>query len=255
MRVVSLVPSWTETLLAAGVNVVGRTRFCIHPASSVAGIPVIGGTKNWDLSAIRALQPDLLILDQEENPKWMAEQTEIPYFASHVTDLHSVAKALAEMAVRLHSTSLSALAGRWRAVATWPGCPPWQVGDPIPGLIGWGREPEGAVRRVLYVIWRDPWMSVSQETFVGSVLKATGFAPYLADFPDKYPRFEMVDFPAGETLLLFSSEPYPFLRKKDVLGALELPYAFVDGECFSWFGVRSLRFLEGLRASRGDSNP
>lgn len=247
MRVVSLVPSWTETLLEAGVNVVGRSRFCIHPKGSVAEIPTVGGTKNWDLERIRDLKPDLLILDKEENPKFMSEQSEIPYLASHVLSVQSVAGALAQMSVRMNNPALADLARRWDQVATWDGLPRWQLGDKIPGFIEWGREPSGGIRSIVYVIWRNPWMSVAKETFVGTMLGKCGFGPYLREFADKYPKIDLSSYPPAETLLLFSSEPYPFLRKKSVLNPVSNPYAFVNGECFSWFGTRSLKFLEDLK--------
>src|SRR5437868_6660844 len=101
MRVVSFVPSWTETLLSSGVEVVGRTRFCIHPHEKVAAIPVVGGTKDWNLEKLRALKPDLLLLDQEENPKFMAEQSEFPFHATHIESVQSVAGALRAMGERL----------------------------------------------------------------------------------------------------------------------------------------------------------
>ncbi len=247
MRVVSLVPSWTETLLQAGVNVVGRSRFCIHPNEKVAAIPAVGGTKNWDFDKIRELKPDLLILDKEENPKFMAEQEEIPYLASHVESITSVAGALAQMSIRLQNPALGNLAARWDAIATWNGMPRWHEGGGIPGLIEWGREPSGPIRSVIYVIWRNPWMTVSKQTFIGSVLDKCGIGAYMRDFPTKYPEFDLSTYPPAETLLLFSSEPYPFLRKKSILNPVSNPYAFVDGECFSWFGVRSLQFLEKLK--------
>jgi hypothetical protein len=247
MRVVSLVPSWTETLLLAGVNVVGRSRFCIHPMAKVNGIPAVGGTKNWDFERIRELKPDLLILDKEENPKFMAEQDEIPIFASHVESIASVSGALAQMSYRLQNPVLADLAARWEVIADWKGLPRWQVGSAIPGLIEWGREPQGQVRSVIYVIWRSPWMTVSKETFIGAVLEKCGMGPFLREFPTKYPEFDLSTYPPAETLLLFSSEPYPFLRKKSVLNPVSNPYGFVDGECFSWFGVRSLQFLEKLK--------
>ena len=248
MRVVSLVPSWTETLLEAGVNVVGRTRFCIHPRATVQAVPAVAGTKNWDWRAIQALKPDLLILDQEENPKFMTEQSEIPVFSTHITSVQSVPGALAQLALRLNNRSLGELAQRWNQVAEWPGRPRWQVGEPIPGLISWGREPLGAVHSILYIIWRNPWMTVSKQTFIGSMLNLCGMNSYLRDFEMKYPPIDLSQYSAKETLLLFSSEPYPFLRKKEVLNPIAHPYAFIDGESFSWFGKRSLIFLENLKA-------
>src|SRR4051812_42204682 len=125
MRIVSLVPSWTETLLATGLNVVGRTRFCIHPEQLVSSIPRVGGTKDWNWPAIQKLKPDLLLLDQEENPKFMAEQNEIPYMATHITSVESVAPELTRMAERLHSTKLAGLAQRWQAIAQAPALAPW----------------------------------------------------------------------------------------------------------------------------------
>ena len=90
MRIVSMVPSWTETLLKAGVNVVGRTRYCIHPPKLITNIPIVGGTKDvsWDL--VEDLKPDLVLLDQEENPLEMAEECPVPYFATHVNSIESL---------------------------------------------------------------------------------------------------------------------------------------------------------------------
>jgi iron complex transport system substrate-binding protein len=247
MRVVSLVPSWTETLLHAGVNVAGRTRFCVHPREKVAQIPTIGGTKDWDFERIRELKPDLIILDKEENPKFMGEQDEFPVLATHVESISSVTGALAQMAIRLNNSELGNLGARWEQIAQWQGLPRWQAGSGIPGLIEWGREPSGPVRSIIYVIWRNPWMTVSKATFIGSVLDKCGIGAFVRDFPTKYPEFDLSTYPPAETMLLFSSEPYPFLRKKAVLNPVSNPYAFVDGECFSWFGVRSLAFLEKLK--------
>jgi iron complex transport system substrate-binding protein len=249
MRVVSLVPSWTETLLHAGVNVVGRSHFCIHPREKVNTIPAVGGTKNWDFARIKELKPDLLLLDREENPKFMAEQDELPYLATHVEAVASVPSALTQMSVRLNNSHLATLAQRWEIIAQWQGLSRWTPGDPLPGLLEWGREPVEPVRRAIYVIWRNPWMTVAKTTFIGSVLEKCGLASYLEEFPTKYPVFDLNTFPPDETLLLFSSEPYPFLRKKEALNSLPNPYGFVDGEAFSWFGLRSLEFLEKLKNS------
>ena len=92
LRVISMVPSWTETLLYAGIQVVGRTRYCIHPADKVAQIPIVGGTKDikWDL--VQDLQADLVLLDREENPLEMAESSPIPFLATHVSSLRELAR-------------------------------------------------------------------------------------------------------------------------------------------------------------------
>ena len=87
-----LVPSITETLIEAGVEVVGRTRFCIHPAEKIKSISIVGGTKNIDWQKVEALKADALILDKEENPQSFANNSPIPYFAYHFEDVESCAK-------------------------------------------------------------------------------------------------------------------------------------------------------------------
>jgi iron complex transport system substrate-binding protein len=246
MRIVSLVPSMTETLLFAGVQVVGRSRYCIHPEAQVAGIPKVGGTKDWDWPAIQALQPDLVILDQEENPKFMSEQREIPFFATHITSLDNVAPALTALAERLSAPRLRELSARWRRVALWPGLAPWQPGQELPGVLNWGRHPHQEIQQVLYMIWRNPWMTVSHDTFIGSVLQKCGIS--VPSFATRYPQIELESYPREQTLLLFSSEPYPFGKHQQRLREIANPYALVNGEMFSWFGLRSLQFLEELQS-------
>ncbi len=233
-----MVPSWTETLLWAGVQVVGRTRFCVHPVEEVSAIPIVGGTKDWSLRKVRALEPDLLLLDREENPRFMAEEG-LPFWASHIHGVESLPEALTDLSKRLKSSRLFELGERWRTVLD----APIREGDSLelPGILEWGRRPTGSVKSIVYVIWRDPWMAVGPSTFIASVLAKLGLRVY--PFEENYPQFQMESLGA-ETLLLFSSEPYPFLRKREGLEELGRPYAFVDGECFSWFGVRSLKFLE-----------
>lgn len=245
MRAVSLVPSWTETLIEAGVDVVGRTRFCIHPEKRVKAIPVVGGTKDWDWSKLQALKPDLLVLDREENPRFMAEQTEIPYIDTHVCALKDVPSNLEKLRQATGAERLGALVARWQEILGRGERRPWNGVSDFPGLLKWGAKPWAPIRRVEYVIWRRPWMGVSCDTFIGSTLSAIGFSPYLTRHANKYPELDLAAWPDKEsTLLLFSSEPFPFLKVADSLGELGFPYALVDGESFSWFGLRSLKFLE-----------
>ncbi len=242
-----MVPSWTETLLSAGVEVVGRTRFCIHPEDAVGRIPKVGGTKDWNLEKVCQLNPDLVILDREENPLAMAEAG-LPYWASQVSSIESLPEALSELAERLGSSRLATLGERWQAVRETAAVEPAAQKFDLPGVLEWGRRPDGEVGSVVYVIWRDPWMAVAPHTFIGSVLSKLGMEVY--PFEETYPQFEIESLPS-DCLLLFSSEPYPFLRKREGLESLRQPYAFVDGECFSWFGIRSLEFLEAaLREGR-----
>lgn len=238
MRVVSLVPSWTETLLEAGIEVVGRTRFCVHPRDLVAAIPAVGGTKNVDADRLRALRPDLLILDREENPRELTELFPDRWWASDVRSLEDLRRDWGQLAEILESERLAA---------------PLPVLDEI---LGRGRRPFAAMPpaclsalgeapnwtgRAPYVIWKDPWMIVNRGTFIASMLSHLGVELEAPEHGDLYPR-------VSETWLrerpaLFSSEPYPFAKKPDAVTAAGLRGWLVDGESLSWFGIRAVRFL------------
>ena len=114
-----MVPSWTETLLACGCEVVGRTRFCIHPVEA-RQIPVVGGTKTIDWDRVRALAPDLLLLDQEENPRTMYDESPCDVFATHITSVRDVGPELDRLSLRLGDSAgtLRDVAARWSRVAT-----------------------------------------------------------------------------------------------------------------------------------------
>lgn len=259
-NVVSLVPSWTETLISAGVPLAGRSRFCIEPKAEVQQIPALGGTKDWELSRIRSLRPVLMILDQEENPKFMSEQPDIPFVATHVKDIASCASGIDDLANNLRDqisadalSKLQSLSNRWRIQAARPS--PLlkfeSVGDwpLLPGVIDWVRLPERRIETILYVIWKKPWMIATRDTFIGSVLSHVGVELQPSDKSGgiKYPQIRLEDYDPLRTLLLFSSEPYPFERRKEEIRVLPFASALVDGQSYSWFGVRSLSFLESIR--------
>jgi hypothetical protein len=245
MRVICLVPSWTETLLDAGVNVVGRTRFCIYPADKAASIPVVAGTKQVDWPKILELKPDLLVLDKEENPISFADQSHVPWVATHVTSVWDVGKELQCLYARLGQTEVLAIAERWlrtcERLSGKSGNRDWLQ---MPGVMEWLRRPGPEVEQFLYIIWKDPWMAVGPGTFIASVFTLLGYGSRLAPLSDKYPAIRLEDYDPTRTLLLFSSEPYPFARHANFLADLPFPSAIVDGERFAWFGVRALRFLE-----------
>ena len=246
-----MVPSWTETLLECGCDVVGRTRFCIHP-ERVREIPVVGGTKSIDWDKVGALDADLLLLDREENTRAMWDESPVEVLATHVTSVGDLAPELERLALRLGEPSLLDVAARWARVSSRSAqrLDRWQD---LPGVIEWLRPPDQAVGPFAYLIWRDPWMAIGPGTFIASMLAAVGLSPGHL-FPrepargnPRYPVIEPESLP-GDAVLLASSEPFPFHRKRDALLALDRPVALVDGESFSWFGVRSLSFLEGVAA-------
>ena len=254
MRVISMVPSWTETLLACGFDVVGRTRYCIHPDPKIKAIPIVGGTKNVDWKKVSSCQADLLLLDKEENPESMAKESPLAYFATHVSGIGGIHSEIEAMADRLAKAGepavrLRDLARRWAEIEK---AAPLRLKswEELPGVEDWIRKPDSVPARVAYVIWREPWMAAAPGTFIASVLAKLGL-PTASVFPfvegatpqARYPSFELKDVPE-DTVFLFSSEPFPFRKKRAELAALSRPAAIVDGECFSWFGLRSLEFLE-----------
>lgn len=241
-RVVSLVPSWTETFLDCGVNVVGRTRYCVHPPYARA-IPAVGGTKDLQLEELKALRPDIVVVDKEENLPWMAEEHGWSTVVTHASSVAAMPGELERLSRLLLNEKLEGLAGEWRGVLRKPFAPGRKVAR-LPGVLDWWRKPAGEPERALYMIWREPWMAVAGDTFVGSLLAHLGYGHLLPSFPKKYPEVDLAHFDPSRTLLLFSSEPFPFARKKAELAALGFPCALVDGEAYSWFGLRSLRFLQ-----------
>jgi len=245
MRVVCLVPSWTETLLQCGVTVVGRTRYCIHPSDKVASIPVVGGTRQVDWAKVTKLKPDLLVLDQQENPRSIVEQSAVQWIATQVTSVWDVERELRGFHERLGQPELAVMADRWRRVceqlASECRNPGWLE---LPGVMEWVRQPGRDVDRFLYFVWKDPWKAAGPDTFIGSVLGLLGYGSRMIPLIDRYPCIRPDDVDPERTLLLFSSEPYPFHSEKKIVEALPFPSAIVDGECYSWFGVRTLRFLE-----------
>ncbi|MCP4204419.1 MAG: Fe3+-siderophores ABC transporter protein [bacterium] len=245
MRVISLVPSLTESLLECGVDVVGRTRFCVHPADRVAGIPVVGGTKEVDWAACQALRPDLVVLDREENTREMADSCPWPWTAVHITAVENVGTELSGLARRVGSDALLQLAGDWSRVAdrgalAFPG---WRQ---IPGAETYLSASTEAISRLEYVIWRKPWRVIGPGTFIHSMLRKVGLGDYLPSHESRYPEMLEAAMNRSDTFYLYSSEPYPFADKEELLGSSGIAGAIVDGELYSWYGVRSYRFLEAL---------
>jgi hypothetical protein len=243
MKVISLVPSWTEMLISSGVNVVGRTRFCLHPQDQVKSIAVVGGTKDLDWQKLRELKADLLILDQEENLPWMRDEAPIPVLVTHVTSVAGVADEILKIADAIPESrsELKSLAERWRKVSQVQR--PWNW-EKIPGELECLRRDSSSYKNLVYVIWKKPWMRIAKGSFIASVLQTLGAGPFLVDHDKKYPEFQMEDWDLNSTYFLFSSEPFPFHRQKAELLKLGVQGSIVDGESYSWFGIRSLRFLE-----------
>ena len=243
MRVVSMVPSLTETLLRAGVHVVGRTRYCIHPPKMITNVPIVGGTKDVSWELVVDLKPDLVLLDKEENPLEMAEECPLPYLATHVTSLKTLHEELVRLAGQFKNAQLMEWAVDCYDILQEP-TREWNF-QKIPGFQEWVKPPTKKYEQVNYLIWKKPWMAVTKETFIGSVLEKLG--ANIVEFPEgeKYPVVELEDL--ENAFNLFSSEPYPFAKKITDLREDGLEGAIINGESYSWFGIRTLEFLKQTR--------
>ena len=239
-RIVSLVPSQTELLFDLGLDeeIVGITRFCLHPADRVAGKAVVGGTRDPDLEAIRRLQPDLVIAAREESDREIVLQL-AESCAVWVSDVRSLEGAL-EM-IR----SVGDLVGR--------GGPANRLADEIEAGFA-SLRPLLPPRRAAYVIWPRPLMIAGRETFIDDLLRRCGLDNAIADAEGaRYPEVTVEAlWASGLDLLLLASEPYPFGETDRAEWEERLsgvPVHLVDGEMFSWYGSRLLSavgYLESL---------
>ena len=236
MRIVSLVPSLTELACALGLEreLVGRTGFCIHPRDVVRRVPKVGGTKTVKLDAIRALEPTHVLLNVDENRKEDADA--LAQFVPNLVVTHPLAP-LDNLALYRQfgeafgrEREAEALCARFQAAYD------AALASPL------------AERRVLYLIWQKPWMTVSPDTYISRTLALFGLRT-VPEAPDvRYPEIE--DLRALDAdLILLSSEPYPF-RERDVARVAALsgkPVRLIDGEMTSWYGPRAIAGFDYLR--------
>ncbi|WP_462248079.1 ABC transporter substrate-binding protein [Ekhidna sp.] len=222
-RIVSLVPSQTEFLLAIGAPVVGRTKFCIHPKYEVEDIPIIGGTKKFRFDEIRKLKPDLIIGNKEENYKEGIEvlEKEFPVWMSDIFNLEDAYKMM---------TSLGDI------------CDLRAKSDQIVNAC---KDSLDAVKgtksgKVIYFIWKKPWMVAGKNTFIDHLLSHLGFENLIT--MERYPEMSSEEIAKlNPDTLLFSSEPFPFneqhLREANSIWP-QAQCQLVDGELYSWYGSR-----------------
>lgn len=240
-RIVSLVPSITELVCDLGLSsrLVGRTGFCIHPRDVVRAIPKVGGTKTVDIERIRALRPTHVLLNIDENEKQTAET--LADFVPHLVVTHPLAPLDNLPLYRL----IGGIFGRPEEAEEL--CTRFQAARDALAA-------EKTVRRnALYLIWKDPWMTVSRDTYISRTLALAGFETVPGVAASRYPEFSLEEpWVAEAELVLLSSEPYMFREKHVAELATLLPFAgkpvrLIDGEMTSWYGSRAIAGLAYLR--------
>ncbi len=240
-RIVSVVPSQTELLHYLGLEdeVVGITKFCVHPESWFRTKTRIGGTKKLNIDKIRELQPDLIIANKEENlqPDIEILAAEFPVW---ISDIQNIPQALQMIQAVGQLTRKETAANL--------------LVDEI--VTGFNNLPKAdTAKRVAYFIWYNPWMSVGQDTFISHIIHIIGWQNVFAD-RTRYPEISIEELKAADPeLVLLSSEPYPFKEKHIEEIKAILPNAdvrLVDGEMFSWYGNRlkeAISYLHNLQQS------
>jgi len=235
MRIVSLVPSLTELVCELGLagSLVGRTGFCIHPKEVVRGIPKVGGTKSVNVEKIRALEPTHVILNQDENLRETAEA-----LASFVPSLVVTHPLSPEDNLALYRQFGAAFGKEREAEAL---CTRFESALQAAGKL---KYPE---RKVLYLIWKDPWMTVSRDTYISRTLGLFGMQTLPAEAGERYPKLESLRSD-GTDFVLLSSEPYRFheLHLAEVSRLTGKPAFLIDGEMTSWYGPRAIAGLAYL---------
>lgn len=228
-RIISLVPSQTELLfdLDLDAEIIGVTKFCVHPADRVDEKVKVGGTKALNINLIKELNPDLIIGNKEENERQQVEalMQDFPVWMSDISDLSgaiNMIRKVGEITGRLPSASALAdgITQQFNNLAI-----------------------HKSPKRVAYFIWRKPYMTAGKGTFIDDMLKRCGWAN--AFDTDRYPELNKEQIiEAKPDIILLSSEPYPFKDKHIEEFESLLPNTkvkLVDGEMFSWYGSRLLK--------------
>ncbi len=234
-RIISLVPSITELLVDVGLReqIVGRTKFCIHPKDVLKAIPVVGGTKTLHLDRIDQLQSDLIIANKEENQKEQVE-TLAKNYPVWISDVPNFDRAL------------DMIAGLGKVLRKEARCA--QIIQQSKSLLS--TLSKGPSRKAAYLIWKNPYMTIGKDTYIHDLLRLTGFENAFGD-QIRYPIVTIEEMKAAQIdTILLSSEPFPFKEKHITELATHfpnIPILLVDGEAFSWYGTRFIKTIGYLR--------
>ncbi|MGE0067997.1 MAG: helical backbone metal receptor [Solirubrobacterales bacterium] len=236
-RIVCLVPSITELLCDLGLagQLVGRTGFCIHPWETVRKIPKVGGTKDLKLERIRELAPTHVVVNVDENRREDAEA--LAEFVPEVVVTHPQAP---RDNLELYR-QLGDVFGREREAE--------RLSEEFERAYALATAREQPPQRVLYLIWRDPWMTVAPQTYIAQTLALFNWRTLPREAAERYPEVELSALAGEVDRVLLSSEPFHFKQDHVAEVAAALPGAavsLIDGEMTSWYGSRAVRGLEYL---------
>ncbi|MBC7588336.1 MAG: ABC transporter substrate-binding protein [Chitinophagaceae bacterium] len=229
-KIISLVPSQTELLFDLGLDeeVIGITKFCVHPNKWFKNKTRIGGTKNIDIEKIASLKPDLVIANKEENIKEQIEALKAiaPVWVSDVNNLMDALEMIEMVGLLVNKKQNADLFAE-------------QIRSSFNTLETISNKP-----KTCYLIWREPFMTVGGDTYINNLLQHAGFDNVFA-YAKRYPSIIIKDMVDSKCeLVLLSSEPYPFKEKHLLELRAQLPNAkllLVDGGMFSWYGSRLLK--------------
>ena len=224
-RIISIVPSQSELLWDLGLRdeLVGITKFCIHPQEMFDSVERVGGTKNLNIEKIKALKPDLIIGNKEENEQSqiLELQKEFPVWMSDIYHLEDALKMIELVGELVNQSSKAKF-----------------VKNSIQHSF---LDLKKASKTGLYLIWNKPYMAAGTVTFIGDMLQKIGIQNVLEQ-NSRYPELCLDDIKALNPEFIFlSSEPYPFNDTHINDLQKEMPNAkiiLVDGELFSWYGSR-----------------
>ena len=240
-RIVSLVPSQTELLYDLGLenNIVGLTKFCIHPHHLKKSKTIVGGTKDCNFEKIKTLNPTHILCNKEENTKEIVEMC-IQITSTHVAEIFSIqdTTSLIETYGNLFDKEAEAL----KMIQ--------EINFKLKDFELFMKDK--SFRKVAYFIWRNPWMAAGNNTYIDHILMLNKFENIYKS-KERYPEviIEKIRLDGDPELVLLSSEPYPFKEKHITELSKYTKQAstiLVDGELFSWHGSRLLKAFDYFKS-------
>ncbi|WP_026777029.1 ABC transporter substrate-binding protein [Polaribacter sp. Hel_I_88] len=233
-RIICLVPSITELLVDLGLqnSIVGITKFCVHPSFLIEEKMIVGGTKNIKVDKIKALQPDIILCNKEENTKEIVESCR-EIAITHVSDIYTIADTLA--LIHQYGKIFNCEAKSKHIIL--------EILKKHNNFLNFIENK--SIKKVAYFIWRKPWMVAASNTFINYLLDTNKFENIFKN-QERYPEIDLKELQNLERIdyIFLSSEPYPF--KTNHITELQKKFPstkiiLVNGEYFSWYGSRLLK--------------